>query len=701
MGQREEITRWTELVQALTRGETGVYRRLAAEAREATGAGFVAIGRASEPPGRGVSFVAVDGPAGSVACLAEEGFASLWRQALEARRAISKHFQPARATAEDLTALRRLGIEGVVVIPLEAAEGNSVGVLLAGFPAPADLERGRAALDLYSTLTALALVEEGRGHRGRIQEHWLGALVDSLESGVLLVEARGGVRLASPRLAPLFGLDPVRLAALATFDQLLAAVRPNFRDARGAEARWREIRRRGDEAAWDEIEFARPAPHVVERFARPVEDPDGARLGWIEIYRDVTAERQKRARLPQLEKMAALGQLVSGIAHELNNPLTSILGYAQILLASPPQAAAAGPPRREGGEARHILSEAQRAGSIVRNLLLYARDEAPERKPVRLNEVIERMLALRQYELRLENIQVDLELERALPWLHADPQALQQLVLNLLMNAEQAVAQSGGGQGRIEIRTRSAPDSRVRLEVRDDGPGIPPEIQARIFDPFFTTKPAGVGTGLGLYIVHSIAQDHGGEVRVESEAGRGATFVVELPAASRPTGPEPAEPPLRLMERPSPAAPRAARHILVVEDEPTVAQLVADVLRDEGHTVVAILDSFEALERLSREDFDLLICDLKMPRLDGRSLYEDAQRRGRAGPDRVLFITGDTLRPRTMEFIEHSGLPFLAKPFLVEELLGAVHAVLDCQDSAAPADEPPQSRSSLARDGGY
>ena len=405
-------------------------------------------------------------------------------------------------------------------------------------------------------------------------------------------------------------------------------------------------------------------------------------------------------RMARMEKMAVLGQLISGIAHELNNPLTSILGYAQLLLQS-----AAPPPETTGGsrEAVHILEEAQRAGAIVRNLLLLAREEAPQRKPVWLNEIIGRTIALRRYELRLENIEVAEDLEAALPAVQADPQALQQLVLNLLLNSEQAVAAHGpAAGGRIEIRTRATDDGRVRLEVRDNGPGIPPAILGRVFDPFFTTKPAGVGTGLGLSIVNAIVQSHGGGVRAENLPRGGAAFVVELQALPEAAEPAPGELSAgeHAVPEPRSTAPtrRKARKILVVEDEPTVAQLVADVLREEGHTVVAILDSVAALGRVHRETFDLVICDLKMPRLDGPSFYEGALRSGRTGPDRVLFITGDTLRRRTLEFMEKNGLPFLAKPFTVEELTRAVESILDRMDPSGTEEEAPGApRSSLTR----
>jgi signal transduction histidine kinase/ActR/RegA family two-component response regulator len=669
-GESAELAAWEQLVEALAEGEAGVLRRVAGGARESSGAVFVAIARGAAG-GRGVSFAAVDGPAGTEAALGHKALVPIWRAALEERRVISGEVPAGR---EGRIPFAREPLESVLAIPLEA-RGVALGLLVAGFREEEPGAAARERLEQWTPLAALALVEERRAGHARVQDQWLAALLDSMENAVLLLAPDGRVQLANARLPALLGIDPGRMARIKTFDELVAAVRGNFRDARSAEARWRDIQRRDDEVACDEVELERPAPRVLERFARPVRAADGERLGWLELYRETPGERLLRSRLPQTEKLAALGQLVSGVAHELNNPLTSIVGYAQLL-----RARAAGSER--GEEARHIFEEAQRANAIVRNLLLFARRERAERRRVRLNEIVKQTLALRNYELRVSNIRLTLDLEPGLPAVLADPHQMQQLVLNLLINAEQAVESGGAKRGEIEVRTRSARSGErgrrtVRLEVSDDGAGIPRDVLPRIFDPFFTTKPAGIGTGLGLSIVQAIAREHGGEVSAESEEGRGATFVVEQPAAEI-DGDEPeSEATAAVVERPATIVlPVEQRRILVIEDEATVANLVADVLRDEGHEVVSLLDSVAALERLTVEDFDLVICDLKMPKLDGRGLYEEALRRGRISRDRVLFITGDTLRPRTMDFVERGGLPYLAKPFLVEELTQMVRSVL-------------------------
>ena len=509
----------------------------------------------------------------------------------------------------------------------------------------------------------------------------LRGLMDSIESGVLLVDTEGKICAASDRLAQILNLDGRPLMELGTVKAMVESLAPRLNRPEETAARWLERLSQGEEAGWDEFELVLPARKVIERFFRPLFARGGARLGWLEIYRDITGQRIIQSKLLQREKMAALGQLVSGIAHELNNPLTSIQGYAQLLLS-----------RRSGDErtadAQRISQEAERAGRIVKNLLLFARETKPERRAVDLNEVVERTLALRSYELKIENIQVNLDPAPDLPSTLADAAQLQQVVLNLIVNAEQAI-QQGRGRGRIAIRTRRLAGDRIALEIADDGPGIPPEIVSRIFDPFFTTKPAGVGTGLGLSIVYGIVQEHGGEVSVESPPGQGAKITVELPALSAAAiefaGTSPAEPGfaarVRVVRQPLPRG--RPERILVVEDEPTVAHLIADVLGEEGHKVETLLDSREALALLEQHEYDLVICDLKMPHLDGPGLYHALLRAGNPLQARLLFITGDTMSARTTEFLDSSGLPCLAKPFLVEELKQMVRQSLATAPAAA------------------
>jgi signal transduction histidine kinase/CheY-like chemotaxis protein len=379
----------------------------------------------------------------------------------------------------------------------------------------------------------------------------------------------------------------------------------------------------------------------------------------------------------QTEKMAALGQLVSGIAHELNNPLTAIMGYAQLLLGH-------GLKPHQLVEAKRVFQEAERACHIVKNLLYFARANQTEQTAVSLNEVIGRALALRSYELKIENIHVQCDLAPSLPQTMADPLQLQQVVLNLIINAEQALLEYRG-HGNVRIRTSHVlrgPQQSVHilLEVADDGPGILPEHASRIFEPFFTTKPPGAGTGLGLSITYGIVHQHGGEVTFESQPGSGTRFIVDLPVVPIPVPSANVLPTVF-----SEPAMNVRGRILIVEDEPSVAQLMVDVLQEEGHQAESVLNSQEGLTLISRHTYDLIVCDLRMPQIDGQAFYDALVSAGSSMSHRVIIVTGDVLAARTREFLERTRLPFLAKPFLVEELKLAVARLLSSASKPAGA----------------
>ncbi len=587
--------------------------------------------------------------------------------------------------------------------------------------------RERETLERLHTDHANAAVPEAEAADSITEQHAaaeLRALLDSVESGVLLLDTSGRIRSLNEHFAQLFGLDGKTAANFigCGVEQLSERLAPFVRDPEVFGARWSDLGSLGDSTAWDEVELTGASRRVLQRFSRPIMDAHRRRLGWMEIFRERGGYAPSHMRMLQTEKMAAIGQLVSGIAHELNNPLTSIMGYAQLLLARSPgrRTAASGrfldadSVREILREAEKIYAEAERAGRIVKNLLLFARGAHVERRAVDLNEVVERTLTLRGYELKIENIHLELQLDPTLPRTLADSHQLQQVVLNLLVNAEQAILDSHAAErteasvstelGHIRIRTFALPGAqptRLALEVSDSGPGVPSQFVSRLFDPFFTTKPMGLGTGLGLSIAYGIVRDHGGEIYLLDSAHAtpgavslgGATFVVEfpvftsleVPAVLPPLQEEPAAAELaedRDADSVGQISPAATNHppsasILVLEDEPTVAQLIADVLKEDGHLVDVVLDSREALARVAQFNYDLIICDLRMPRVDGRAFYRSLVSSGDPAQLRILFVTGDTLSPRTLDFLRKTGLPYLAKPFLVEELKSIVNQTLD------------------------
>ena len=341
------------------------------------------------------------------------------------------------------------------------------------------------------------------------------------ENAFVLYDHTGAIRIAGDRLRNLLNLSDAEWHNLRTFSSLSRIL-----SARLAHPRQRldppwNLWNAGRGVACQRIELAAPE-RTLERIARPVCNSSGAATGWVERYRDAGAELELPARLLQTDKLAAMGQLVAGIAHELNNPLTAVMGYGHLLLDRPldPKALA---------DARRICQETERASRIVRSLLMLAREAKLERIPVQLNEVIERTLWLCNHDLQRARIRTELDLDPALPLTLANPVQLQQIVLNLLVNAQQAIAESSPS-GQITLRTRHG-SGRVFLQVQDNGPGVPAELQSRIFEPFFTTKPMGVGTGLGLSIVTGILRQHGGDIQVSSVPGSGATFTITLPIA--------------------------------------------------------------------------------------------------------------------------------------------------------------------------
>jgi PAS domain S-box-containing protein len=411
------------------------------------------------------------------------------------------------------------------------------------------------------------------------------------------------------------------------------------------------------------------SPIWVEVTARADADRERGAVAVEALLRDVSGRKKldDQARdfyqqLLQAEKMAALGQTISGVAHELNNPLATILNWAERLAERPLDE-----PSRRGVDV--ILAEAERAARIVRNLLTFARKRQSTRALVDANQIVQETLGLRAYEQRVTNITVVSELAPGLPQLFADAHQIQQVLLNLVINAEQAMASAHGG-GTLTIRTRHEPDrDMLTLEVADDGPGIAPEMKSRIFDPFFTTKGVGQGTGLGLTVAFAIVQEHGGRIRVDSPA-RGTTFVVELPVSGIDAPPKPPRP-----SAPSMEAVRGSS-VLLVEDERPLADAVGEALTDAGLKVVHASDGEEALARVRHESFDVIICDLKMPRVDGRMVYRAIAAATPALARRVIFVTGDVAGTDAERFLEETGCRWLAKPFRLADLLRAVRETL-------------------------
>lgn len=365
-------------------------------------------------------------------------------------------------------------------------------------------------------------------------------------------------------------------------------------------------------------------------------------------------ERQREA-LHQSEKMAALGSLLAGVSHELNNPLAIVVGQASLL-----EAGASDPKTVE--RARRIAAAADRCARIVRTFLAMARRKAPERAPLAIGVAIDATLDLLGYLLRSAGIEVIRDIPPDLPKVMGDVDQLSQVISNLVVNAQQALAGRPSPR-RLRVAARFvAQDARVRIEVADSGPGVPPEIRERVFEPFFTTKPEGVGTGVGLSVCRGIVESHDGRISVSVAPEGGALFVVDLPAGSaasiefgEDTGAS--ELPRRVMRR-----------MLVVDDEPGIAATLAEILQDTGARVDIAHDGRQALALIEQQRYDAIFSDLRMPEMDGPALYREIITRHPELARRFAFVTGDTLGGGLTGELASTGVPLVDKPFQPREI---------------------------------
>jgi len=401
-----------------------------------------------------------------------------------------------------------------------------------------------------------------------------------------------------------------------------------------------------------------------------LKDECGETTGTLWIGRDVTELRATQLQLLQSEKLSTIGEVISGVAHELNNPLSGVLGFSQLLMARHHD----GPLARE---LERINESAQRCHKIVKNLLSFARAQKPERKYLGVNGIIEKTLELRRYQLRVNNIEVIKELDPALPRTMLDFHHIQQVLLNLINNAQHAMCAVPDRPGELRVRTLHANGS-IRIEVADNGTGVRPEIRDKIFDPFFTTKAEGEGTGLGLSVSYGIIREHGGRIRVDSRDGEGSTFVIELPIVR--------EREARADEQETAAAEqtdavRPAR-ILVVDDEPAILDLLIEVLEQAGHRVDTADNGQEARRKVQAGEYDLVLTDVRMPQMDGVELYRTVLAASPSLRDRVIFMTGDLIDSNTTSFLAELNVPTLAKPMDLGQLHETVRRLLADEPSA-------------------
>ena len=390
------------------------------------------------------------------------------------------------------------------------------------------------------------------------------------------------------------------------------------------------------------------------------------------LYLDITERKQAEKEKQELEakaqvasRLAAVGEMAAGIAHEINNPLTGVIGFSQLLLEKQ------NVPEEIREELKIIADGSQRVADIVKRLLTFARQTKPIKTLANLNELIENTLKLRDYVLKTANIEVVTRFDPELPLSLVDPGQLQQVFLNLIVNAEQEMKKAHG-KGTLTITTEKK-ENNIRMSFKDDGPGITKKNLGRLFEPFFTTKEVGEGTGLGLSLSRSIVLEHNGTLNVESVSGHGATFIVEIPIIeSLPSEVKTVSPTAKVEK----LITKKGR-ILVVDDEPGVRALLEKVLTQSGHSVDTIDDASKALDKLDAGvSYDVILTDARMPGMSGIEMYSRIIEKTPEMKNRIIFITGDVMGADIKVFLTQNNLPYLAKPFDIELLKKQIDIII-------------------------
>jgi PAS domain S-box-containing protein len=479
----------------------------------------------------------------------------------------------------------------------------------------------------------------------RESERLLAAFMENAPVGMFLKEADGRYLLTNSGMERLFqrpAAESIGLTAEEVFPPEMADIAARQDEIARATGRAQvtyQVPGHGD-GGWN----------LIIRF--PIGSEKGDRIGGfvIDIDEQKRAEAElarSREALYQSEKLTALGSLLAGVSHELNNPLAVVVGQSMMLEEEAEETAFA-------ERSAKIRRAAERCAKIVQTFLAMARQKPPTKTLVDANASVRGALDLTDYGLRTAGVRVETALDPDLPPLSADADQLHQVLANLFVNAQHAL-QGVSGPRELRVATRrGANPGTIEIEVADNGPGVPAEVRRRIFEPFFTTKPQGAGTGLGLSFSHGVIESHGGRIELLDREG-GATFLITLPAVARPAARPEAATPVQ-------AAP-ARGSALVIDDEPEIVDMLAELLRRQGYAVTTAGSGREGRARLEAGRFDVVLSDLRMPDIDGPALFDWIEKTRPEMRGRIGFITGDTLGPAASTFLTQAGRPYLEKPF--------------------------------------
>jgi len=606
----------------------------------------------------------------------------LFRIALEQKRPVFSSDIASDPRIGRSEPMSHLGVKAMLVVPM-LESGRELGFMSVALASARTFEQSEIdSLTLFADQAAIAWRNAELYNELKKSERRYRNLIENAIDIIFILDPEGRFISANRRAKAVLGYNVDGWIGR-HFSEIIST-----EDLPHVQEGWERGLKGGDEVFSVRVKNAGGEDVYLDINSSLIEE-EGALKGLMCIARDATAETRReeefrqlhesvvetnkkleesmsklkaaQAKLVQTEKLSAMTELISGVAHELNNPLTGILGYSQLLLESLSDS-------EHHENLQRINNEAMRCRRIVQSLQAFARGEAQKKEAVDINEVIRGIVELRRYQLRSDGIRLTTSLTDEHPTIRGNLHQLQQAILNVLNNAHQSITASRRGEN-IEIRTwLDKTDNCVRIAVSDDGAGILPENKGKIFDPFFTTREVGEATGLGLSFAYGIVQEHGGQISVESTPNKGATFEIQLPfagAAPEDTVPTSAEPQ-------EPHAPSEKRQVLVVDDEEVIVDLLTDILAQLGMEAEKAYNGNEALQKIATRQFDFIICDLKMPGMDGRTLYGKLKQLNPELSRRVIFSTGDTLSRDFKAFRAATDCKFVDKPFMVQDLKDAI-----------------------------
>ena len=544
------------------------------------------------------------------------------------------------------------GLRSTVTVPL-IAKDKLIGILSA-LSANSDAYGSRERVILERLAAQIAPSVEISLLFQEMEQ--LSLALESIGEGVAFVDLEEKFKYVNRAFAQLYGYNTEEI-----LDKSGAIVVPADEEIQAAAHRaWAD----GNTSGWrGEVKRVRKDGQEIDVFMTltPLKNKYGELIGRIGVARDITENKRAQERLQETARLSSIGELAAGVAHEINNPLTSVLGFSQLLLSEdlPPGVR---------GDLEMVHSEAARAAKIVQNLLSFARRPEPTKMYMDVTSVLDRALDMKSYDFQVSNVRVVRDYSTDLPNIMADDQRLIQVFLNLLNNAEQAMNRYRG-RGWLTVRTMST-GKGIKISISDDGPGIVAENLPRIFEPFFTTKAVGEGTGLGLSISYGIVSQHGGEIWADSSPGRGSTFHIEFPVIGGEAGESPGSADIQapILEN---------KRVLVVDDEPVIRELLSRSLELDGLKVDLAGDGDEVWRRLQNHPYDCIILDLKMPGMSGQQLYQAIGALGQELTKKVIFITGDTVSSDNLDFIAAAGSPTLTKPVDLDQLRQWVRSSLE------------------------